>query len=127
MRFGYYNFAFLGPESEDAAAASECADEQGKFWEYHDKLFASQAGENKGAFARDKLKQFAADLQLNTTRFNQCLDSGKYATLVQQDTQTANQWGVQSTPAFLVNSQTLSGAQPFTTFQQLIESEKNKK
>ncbi len=126
MRFGYLHFAFLGQESQWAAEASECADEQGKFWEYHDKLFASQAGENKGAFAKDKLEGFAADLKLDTARFKQCLESDKYASLVQSESQTASEWGVQSTPTILVNTQAVSGAQSFDVFQKIIEAEKNK-
>jgi protein-disulfide isomerase len=122
VRFGYWNFAFLGQESFWAAEASECAADQNAFWEYHDKLFASQSGENQGAFSKDNLKQFAADLNLDTEVFNQCLDSGKYTSLVQQDTQTAQSLGVSSTPTFLLNGQPIVGAQPFTVFQQGIES-----
>ncbi len=127
MRFGYLTLAFLGDESLWAAEASECADEQGKFWEYHDKLFASQNGENQGAFAKDKLKGFAADLKLDTEKFNACLDSGKYTQVVQDETNMAGQLGVQSTPTFLINTQPVQGAQSFDTFKQIIESEKTKK
>ncbi len=125
MRFGYLNLAFLGEESQWAAEASECADEQGKFWEYHDKLFASQNGENQGAFAKDKLKKFAADLGLDTTKFNTCLDSGKFTSVVQQETQLANDLGVGSTPTFLVNTTPVQGAQSFDTFSQIIDKAKS--
>ena len=74
VRLGYWHVAFLGEESQWAAEASECAADQDKFWEYHDKLFASQSGENQGAFNKDNLKQFAADLKLDTAAFNECLD-----------------------------------------------------
>jgi protein-disulfide isomerase len=117
---GYFHFAFLGQESLWAAEASECAADQDAFWEYHDKLFASQNGENQGAFNKDKLKQFAADLELNATQFNECLDSGKYASQVQQDTATAQSIGVQSTPTFLVNGLPVVGAQPYSVFEQVI-------
>jgi len=127
VRFGYQHMAFLGPESKSAAEASECADEQGKFWEYHDKLFASQAGENQGAFSNDKLKKFAADLKLDTAKFNACLDSGKYSSLVENETAAAQSMGVPSTPAFLINGQQLVGAQPFEAFQKIVESERSKK
>jgi protein-disulfide isomerase len=127
VRFGYWDMAFLGPESKSAAEASECADEQGKFWEYHDKLFVSHAGENQGAFNKDNLKKFAADLKLDTAKFNTCLDSGKYASVVENETAYAQSMGVESTPAFLVNGQPLVGAQPFEAFQQAIESERKKK
>lgn len=119
--------AFLGLESRWAAEASECAAEQGKFWEYHDKLFASHSGENQGAFSKDNLKRFAADLRLDTTKFNACLDSGKFASLVENETTSAQSLGVQSTPSFLINGQPLAGAQPFETFQKIIETERAKK
>ena len=122
VRIGYIHFAFLGPESFAAAEASECAADQNAFWEYHDKLFNSQNGENRGAFSKDNLKQFAADLGLDTAIFNQCLDSGKYTEYVQSQVDMGQQIGVQSTPTFLVNGQAVVGAQPFETFQQAIES-----
>jgi protein-disulfide isomerase len=113
--------AFLGEESGWAAEASECAADQDAFWEYHDKLFGSQSGENQGAFNKDKLKGFAKDLNLDTEAFNECLDSGKYAQAVQESTQTAQSIGVRSTPAFLINGQPMLGAQPYSSFQQVID------
>jgi protein-disulfide isomerase len=123
VRFGYWHVAFLGEESQWAAEASECAADQDKFWEYHDKLFDSQNGENQGAFSKDNLKKFAADMKLDTAAFNACLDSGKYTKMVQDRTAMANQLGVNSTPAFIVNGRPLLGAQPFEAFQQIIENE----
>ncbi len=121
LRFGYINMAFLGQESIWAAEAAECAADQDKFWEYHDYLYNHQAGENQGAFNKDNLKQFAADLGLDATAFNDCLDTGKYTQLVQQDTQGAQSLGFRSTPSFLINGQTVVGAQPLTAFQQVID------
>jgi protein-disulfide isomerase len=126
VRVGYQHFSFLGNESQWSAEASECAAEQNAFWEYHDALFAGQAGENQGAFNKDKLKGFAAGLGLDSAAFDECLDSGKYAALVANQTQYLQSLGVQSTPTFVVNGQALVGAQPFEAFQQLIESELNK-
>lgn len=121
---GYRHFAFLGPESQWAAQASECAAEQDAFWEYHDLLFFDQyGGENQGAFSQENLKQFAGDLGLDTEAFNTCLDSGRYESVVTAQRTTAQQLGVRSTPAFLINGQPVVGAQPFETFQQIIESE----
>ncbi len=122
VRMGYIHFAFLGQESFWAAEASECAADQNAFWEYHDKLFTSQNGENRGAFNKDNLKQFAADLGLDTAIFNQCLDGGKYTEYVKSQVDMGRQIGVQSTPTFLVNGQAVVGAQPFDAFQQVIES-----
>lgn len=121
VRLGYQHFAFLGQESFWAAEASECANDQDAFWAYHDLLFASQNGENQGAFNLDKLKGFAANLNLDTTAFNACLDSGKYTELVQTESNAARTLGVQSTPTFLINGQPLVGAHPFDTFQPIID------
>jgi len=121
VRLGYQHFAFLGQESFWAAEASECANDQEAFWPYHDLLFASQNGENQGAFSKDNLKKLAASLNLDTTAFNTCLDSGKYTELVQSESNAARVLGVRSTPTFLVNGQPLIGAQPFEVFQQYIE------
>lgn len=123
VRFGYQHFAFLGLESEWAAEASECASEQDAFWAYHDLLFSRWAGENRGAFSKDNLKKFAAELDLDASAFNACLDSGKYTSIVRAERATIQSLGVRGTPAFLVNGRPLVGAQPFEVFQQVIESE----
>ena len=120
---GYFHFPFLGEESIWAAEASECAAEQDKFWEYHDKLFDSQAGENQGAFSKDNLKKFADDLGLDTDAFNECLDSGKYTEAVNAQANTARQIGVRSTPTFAVNGVPLVGALPFDSFKQVIDEQ----
>jgi protein-disulfide isomerase len=123
LRFGFIHFTFLGEESLWAAEASECANDQNAFWAYHDYLFAHQSGENRGAFTKDNLKKFAAALNLNTAKFNQCLDSDKYADLVKSQTSMAQNLGVSSTPTMVINGKVLLGAQPFATFQQVIESD----
>jgi protein-disulfide isomerase len=122
VRFGFMHFVFLGDESQWAAEASECAADQDKFWEYHDLLFEKQSGENQGTFVKDNLKKFAADLGLDQKKFDDCLDSGKYTSLVQAQTSFSQQLGVSSTPSFVVNDQPVIGAQPFATFQKLIEA-----
>jgi protein-disulfide isomerase len=122
VRFGYFNFAFLGEESQWAAEAAECASDQNAFWEFHDYLFSHQNGENQGAFSKDKLKGFAADMGLDTTAFNACIDSGKYTQLVQDQTNIARQLGVQSTPTFAVNGQPVVGAQTFDAFKTTIDA-----
>lgn len=116
------HFAFLGPESQWTGEASECAAEQDAFWQYHDYIFIQQAGENRGAFNKDNLKRFADELGLDTQAFNQCLDSGKYTEIVQQETAWARSLGVQSTPTFVANGQPIVGAQPFEVFQQAFEA-----
>jgi len=121
VRIGYIHFAFLGPESKWSAEASECAADQDAFWEYHDFLYVNQGGENRGAFSKDNLKRFAADLGLDTDQFDECLDAGKYTSLVEQEYQMSQQIGVSSTPTFILNGRPVIGAQPFEVFQQQIQ------
>lgn len=122
----FKHFPFIGPESVNAAMASECAADQNKFWEYHDKLFSSQAGENTGAFGKDKLKSFATDVGLDRTEFDACLDDQKHMEKVRNDFEEGQRLGVQSTPTFMVNDQRLLGARPFADFQKAIEQELTK-
>jgi len=90
-------------ESHWAAYAAECASEQGKFWEYHDTLYAEQLGANVGAFTRVWLKRYAAALQLDATRFAECLDSDRHAKLVLEHLIEALQIKLPGTPTFLLN------------------------
>jgi protein-disulfide isomerase len=125
-RFAFRDFAFLGQESVDAAMAARCANEQGKFWEYHDKLFSSQQGENEGAFSRDNLKKFARELKLDTAAFNSCLDSEKYLDAVTADTNAGRDAGVSGTPTTFINGRMVNGAQPYDSFKKIIEEELQK-
>ena len=124
VRFIYRHFAVLGKPSEVAAQAAECAGEQGKFWEYHDKLFAS-AG-SPLAFTDGKLKSYAKELGLKSQVFNQCVDSGKHLKKVEGETAIGAFLGARGTPAFFLNGQMLVGAQPFEVFESLIEEELKK-
>jgi protein-disulfide isomerase len=124
VKFSYRHFAVFGRSSEIAAQAVECAGEQGKFWEYHDKLFAS-AG-SALAFTDGKLKGYAKELQLKSQAFNQCLDSEKHLKKVEGETAIAVFLGARGTPVFFLNGQMLVGAQPFEVFQSLIEQELKK-
>lgn len=105
-------------DAQAAAEAANCAGDQDKFWEYHDKLF-----ENQRALTVDSLKQYAVDLQLDGEAFNGCLDSGKYTADVQEDMRQGQSLGVTGTPAFFVNGRFLNGAQPFERFAQIIDEE----
>ncbi len=113
----------MGEESLWAAEASECAADQDAFWEYHDYLWANHGGENQGAFNKENLKEFAAELDLDSTAFDECLDTGKYTAQIQNDAEVARSIGVTSTPAFIINGQPVLGAQPFAVFQEIIENE----
>ena len=104
--------------AQKAAEAAQCARMQGKFWPYHDKLFANQQ-----ALAVDQLKQHAKDIGLDTAAFNACLDGGKTKDEVLADMKDAAALGVTGTPAFFVNGRFVSGAQPFESFVSLIDEE----
>lgn len=101
--YTFANFAFFGQESSDAAAAAYCANDQGKFWEYHDVIFANYQGENVGGFKPANLKAFAEKLGLDMTAFNACFDGNKYAQKVIDDAAYARSQNVTGTPSFLVN------------------------
>lgn len=108
----------IHPYAQKAAEAARCAGEQGKYWEYHDLLFA-KAPELEVA----SLQQAATALGLDMTRFNDCLQQDKYATLVEKDLQDGIQLGVSSTPTFFVNGRPVIGALPFSAFEKIIEEE----
>lgn len=120
VRFVYRDYPFLGPESTRAAEAALCANEQGKFWEYHDYLFSHQNGENKGTFNDDNLESFAKTLGLDTATFNSCFASGKYENYLTDSVTKANRAGVTGTPkGFIVKNgkivDTMDGAEPLGT------------
>jgi protein-disulfide isomerase len=121
VRVEYRHYAFLGDESQVAAEASECANDQGKFWEYHDILFANQQGENRGAFSDNRLKQMADRVGLDRAMFDSCLESGKYTAAVQAETRAGRQIGIDSTPVFFVEDVEISGAQPYSVFKNAID------
>lgn len=125
--FEYHSFGeFIGYESRRAAEAAYCAGDQGKFWEMHDIIFANQTGENVGAFTDNRLIAFAAKIGLDSGKFSDCFNSGKYASKVTQDGVDGQNAGVKATPSFTVNGELFEGAQPFSAFQQKIDSLLNK-
>jgi protein-disulfide isomerase len=108
-------------EATLAAEAAECANDQGRFWEYHYKLYAEQRGENRGAFAPERLKQFATDLGLDRSKFDSCLDSHEHIDLVENERQRAVEAGAQGTPSFLINGKLVVGYMTFEKFRSHIE------
>jgi protein-disulfide isomerase len=119
IRFVYRHYPLPNhPAARPAAEASLCAAEQDQFWPYHDRLFA-----NPSQLTNDNLKQHAAELRLDTAKFNECFDGGKHAKEVDVDMAAGNALGVSGTPAFFINGRALTGAQPFEAFKQLIDEE----
>lgn len=123
VKFVYRDFAFLGEESFWAAQGARCAGDQGNFWQYHDYIFNSQNGENDGAFSKENLKKFAANLSLNASEFSACLDSEKYLAEVEKDNEDGRNAGVRGTPTVFINGRLISGALAFKVYEQVIEEE----
>lgn len=123
MRFVYRHFAFIGEESLRAAEASECAADQGKFWEYHDAIYENYGGVNKGAYYDDNLIGFANELGLDRSTFSTCLTSGKHRDKVEEDVRDGERLGVSSTPTLFVNGRKVQNAVTYEDYARLIESE----
>ena len=120
VRLVYRDFPLFNihPNAVPAAEAADCADEQGAFWDYHDKLFGMELGLSTEAY-----QQYAEDLNLDMDAFNECVETRKYKEEVQADYTFASNLGVRSTPTFFINGIALVGAQPFEVFQQVIDKE----
>lgn len=102
--------------AQKASEASECAHDQGKFWEYHDKLF-----QNQNALSIDDLKKYAKELELDADKFNKCLDSGEKEAEVKKDMTDGQAAGVSGTPMSFINGEAVRGAQPYEAFEAVIE------
>ena len=111
----------IHPQAFKAGEAAHCAAEQGKFWEYHDRLFANQQ-----LLEPNDLKQHAADLGLEPKAFNSCLDTSKYGERVRDGVAAGSRLGVNSTPMIYINGRALSGAQPYEVFAGVIDEELSK-
>jgi protein-disulfide isomerase len=125
----YYRFVpygpggnYIGTESKDAATAAYCADAQGKFWDYHDILFANHTGENVGDYTQKRLVAFAESLGLDLTQFEACLKSGDFEDKLQAGIDEGKLADIKGTPAFLINGELLTGAQPYEVFKEKIDA-----
>lgn len=116
VRFVWRDFPVITPQSPKAAEAARCANDQGKFWEYHDLLYTRQP-----AFEVKSLKAYAAQLGLDTVRFNQCLDSGQHKAAVDDGLHDALARGFRGTPAFLINDVPVVGGPSLGYLQKLID------
>lgn len=123
------HFPLLGEESFSAAYASECANEQGKFWQYHDYLFdqtAKAAGENSGTFTASNLANYAEQAGLNKDVFMVCLNSEKYKDRVARDVKDGKDAGVSGTPTIFINGKKIEGDKKLKEYQQTIDDILNK-
>jgi len=123
IHFTYRHYPLaIHPRARPAAEASQCAAEQGKFWQFHDRLFGDQS-----RLSDEDFKQYAVQLGLDTAQFNACVDSHKYSGEIENDIHAGDEAGVSGTPAFYINGRMLSGAQPFEAFKSVIDEELNAK
>jgi protein-disulfide isomerase len=118
----------IHPEAMLAAIAVDCAGDQKKYWQMHDKVFREQdKGEDSLVrFKNTDLKKWAKDIGLDTAAFNECLDSSRYRDEVAKDKADGDSVGIQGTPTFFINGRVVGGAQPYPVFKKIIDEELNK-
>ena len=123
VAMSFRNFPLpMHKEAPRAGEASYCAQDQGKFWEYHDVLF-----ENQRAQKDEDLKKYAAQAGLDAAAFDACLTANKYADRVEADKKSGEMFGVSGTPAFFINGVFVNGARPFEAFAEVIDEEIKRK
>jgi protein-disulfide isomerase len=120
VRLVYRDFPLssIHANAAPAAEAANCANEQGKFWPYHESLFSMELG-----LSNDAYQEYATRLGLNVQSFLECMESDRYQAEVQADYQFASELGVRSTPTFFINGIAIVGAQPFDVFKEVIDKE----
>jgi protein-disulfide isomerase len=120
VRLAYRDFPLdsIHPQARRAAEAARCANDQGRFWEYHDVLFAHPA-----KLSPDDLKQYAAQTGVDVAKFESCLSSGVHKVAVQRDLDEGTRLGVTGTPTFFINGRALTGVQSLEAFVRVIEEE----
>ena len=127
VRMVFKDFTIIGQDSVNAAHASHCAQEQGKFWEYHDTVYNNWSGENTGGASSKNLLAFAKQIGLDTAKFNQCMTQSKYISIVQGSLSNAKDLGLTGTPDFFIIAPNHSvtkvvGAQPYDVFDNMFKS-----
>lgn len=119
----YKNYAFLGETSTIAAEGLWCANDQQKFWEYHEYVFSKIGGAHGEWMTEENIAKIATDLKLNSKNFADCISSGKYADKVAQELEEGKKFGVEGTPATFINGQMVPGAQPYSEFKKALDAE----
>ena len=121
VRFEFKHMIIGGTPTRDAANAAECAADQGKFWDYHDVLFARQ-GTSANPFTKPLLKRYAAELGLDATKFNPCVDSNLHYRQGVGQRAEARGKGVNATPTFFINGKKIEGAVPYEQFKAAVDA-----
>ncbi len=119
--FRHFPLTSLHPYALKAAEAAECAGEQGKYWEYSDQLYANQP-----EFSPDYFSTLAGEMNLDTGKFNDCVNSNRYAAVINSDSATGQKYGITGTPTFFVNGVRYKGAMTFTQIKPIIDNALNK-
>ena len=122
LRIEWRDFPYLGEESQTAALAGRAAALQGKFWQFHDALYADQQPVNGGKLTPDFLAHVATRAGLDGTRLRSDMQRPELAEQIQTDMREGQSIGVTGTPAFIINGQPVIGAQPLTVFEQVIDA-----
>lgn len=123
VKFAFRNYAFLGPSSTLAANAGECANEQGKFWDFHDYMYQNQPDESDTSmYTIDNLSQIAGNLGMDQAQFQSCLSSKKYDKNVSKDLSEGQTAGVSGTPTTFINGVAIVGAVPYDQLKQAIDN-----
>ena len=120
LRMEWRDFPYLGQESVNAALAARAAQEQGRFWEYHDLLYENQSG----GFSEERLIELARETGLDVERFEEDLANGRFEQAVEQDFEEGQQLGITGTPTFVINGRVLAGLQPLEVYEEAIERAK---
>ena len=121
VKFVYRDFPLsFHPQAVPSAVAANCAGEQDKYFEYHDKIFINGGAGGKGAA---DYKRYAEEISLDIGTWETCLNNPKHKTEIQKDMSDGTKAGIRGTPGFVINGQLISGAQPFSVFQQIIDAE----
>ena len=120
VRLAYRDFPLdqLHPSARKAAEAARCANDQGKFWEFHDKLYGGGTDASP-----ETLTRLGREIDMDVVAFQQCLSTGKHRSDIDRDIQEASSLGVTGTPGFFINGRLISGAQPYEGFAQVINEE----
>ena len=125
VKIEFRDFAFIGQDSWNAAQAALAANDQGKFWQYHDALFNAQGQENSGQFSYDNLVKIAQQVGLDVPTFEKTLSNNTHLAEVQQEVDQPSKAGVDSTPTFLIGDKKIVGIQSYSQFQSAINAALN--
>jgi protein-disulfide isomerase len=122
----FVDYPFLGPDSYPAAHASFCAEEQEKYWEFHEMVFVNQGNTNDGWASSDKIRGFASEIYLDMNQYDQCMESTEFKQKIDENLQVGREHGVSQTPTFIVLNQSgeyqkIEGKQPLVVFDEIIE------